>query len=415
MKLIVFVAKESEVENLGLMYLASVAQDYGYESILLKDNGQLAVDDIVDQEPSIVGFQVFTGYHQRMFQLADAVRERGAYVMIGGPHATYFTDDCWQHADQVYKGEAVTTFLTSNSFNSNLLDPEKWPLPYRGWPHGRIQNIMTSFGCVKRCSYCYNSQWQSLYDSYKVRQRSVDSVLGEADKCEAELIFFQDDFFGWDIKWLRDFAKRWSRPYHCQLRIDAVSEERLELLKKSGCTGVTYAIESANETTRRNILHRPIPTDRLWAKAELVRQSGLAVRTEQMLGLPTSDLEDELELLKLNCFLKPEIAWSSIFQPYRGTWLGEWCANNGWYSGNNDDIDGSFFKTTRLNFQVDRKVEIERLQEVFNLCSKLPNGWEVARAYVKDGDFRALLNKTREVSYNELYANRGQDRYATAH
>ena len=403
MKLLIFIAKGSEVENLGLMYLATIAQDYGYEPVLLKDNGQLTVEEILDQRPSIVGFQVFTGYHKRMFQLADQIRFTGTFVIIGGPHATYFTDDCWKHADQVYKGEAISTFLTPNVFNQDLLNPEEWPLPYRGWSSGKIQNIMTSFGCVKRCSYCYNSTWQEMYNNYQVRQRSVDSVLKEADLCNSDLIFFQDDFFGWNIKWLREFASKWTRPYHCQLRIDAISEERIDLLKKSGCTGVTYAIESSNETIRKDILHRPISDDRLWEKVKLIRESGLAVRTEQMLGVPTSTLEDELKLLELNCYLRPQIAWSAIFQPYLGTWLGNWCIENGWYQGNNDDIDDSFFKTTRLNFSDKRKVEIERLQEVFNLCSKFDQGQEVAKSYVESGDFKTLLAKTREVSYNGLY------------
>lgn len=410
MKRIVFVAKESEVENLGLMYLASIAIDKDYEPIYLKDGGALTAEEICSHHPDMVGFQIFTGYHKRMFELADQVRASGACVLIGGPHATYFFEDCQKHADMVYKGEAINTFMTGGSFDPKLVDPEKYPFPYRGWPHGSIQNIMTSFGCVKRCSYCYNSQWQEMYDSYQVRQRSVDSVIQEANQCPAPLIFFQDDFFGWNIKWLREFARRWRRPYHCQLRIDAVSQERLDLLLESGCTGVTYAIESANESIRKDILHRPVSDDRLWSKAELIKKSPLHVRTEQMLGLPTSTLEDELRLLELNCFLKPEIAWTSIFQPYRGTWLGEWCVKNGWYEGNNDDIDDSFFKTTRLNFPPDRKSEIERLQEVFNLCSKLPYGADIARSYVETGDFRILLSKVRETSYNGLYGEAGPGR-----
>lgn len=401
---ITFVRKQSEVESLGLMYLASKAKEKGHDCKLLNDDGFLTREDILRTNPDMVGFQIFTGYHKRMFQLADEVRS-SIRVEIGGPHATYFYEDCIRHADKVYKGEAINTFLSNDSFTS-LGNPEVWPLPYRGWTSGKVQNIMTSFGCVKRCSYCYNSTWQEMYDHYKVRQRSVDSVLREAETCTADLIFFQDDFFGWNIKWLREFAEKWNRPYHCQLRIDAVTEERLDLLLKSNCTGVTYAIESANEKIRRELLHRPVSDELLCKKANLIRQSKLKVRTEQMLGIPTSTLEDELKLLELNCFLKPEIAWTSIFQPYRGTWLGEWCVQNGWYEGNNDDIDDTFFKTTRLNFTKERKEEIERLQKVFNLCSKLENGMEIGKSFVKDGKFETLLEKTREISYDQLYRSK---------
>ena len=120
-----------------------------------------------------------------------------------------------------------------------------------------------------------------------------------------------------------------------------------------------------------------------------------------MLGIPETTLEDELELLRWNCFIKPDIAWASIFQPYRGTKLGEYCVEKGYYQGNNGDVGRSFFDSSPLNFPPERKKQIVFLQKIFSVCAHLPEGHILARKAIKE-------NKFFEVSkghfYNILYS-----------
>lgn len=127
--------------------------------------------------------------------------------------------------------------------------------------------------------------------------------------------------------------------------------------------------------------------------------NGIKLRTEQMLGLPNTTFEDELNLLKMNCEIRPTIAWTSIFQPYRGTELGEYCVNNGLYNGNNEDVDKSFFTNTVLNYSEERKKEIVELQKIFANCAHIPNGWEYARQIIKEGK-----NNLKEHLYSVLYS-----------
>ena len=98
--------------------------------------------------------------------------------------------------------------------------------------------------------------------------------------------------------------------------------------------------------------------DSIYKNCRKFLDCGMKLRTEQMLGLPNTTLEDELNLLKLNCEINPTVAWSSIFQPYRGTELGEYCVQEGLYEGNNDDMSEAFFKESVLNFTPERKKEI---------------------------------------------------------
>ena len=138
--------------------------------------------------------------------------------------------------------------------------------------------------------------------------------------------------------------------------------------------------------------------DDIFKNCKKILESGIKLRTEQMLGLPNTTLDDELNLLKLNCEIKPTIAWSSIFQPYRGTELGEYCVKNNLYTGNNEDVQDSFFKESVLNYSKERKEEIVKLQSIFTMCSHIPNGWEYAEQIVKYNN-----NNIKEHLYSILY------------
>jgi len=160
----------------------------------------------------------------------------------------------------------------------------------------------------------------------------------------------------------------------------------------------TIAIETYDEEYREKVLQRRMSNEKILKNCKKLTDNGIKLRTEQMLGLPNTTFEDELNLLKLNCEIKPTIAWSSIFQSYRGTELGEYCVNTGLYTGNNEDVNESFFTNTVLNYSEERKREIIELQKIFALCSHIPNGWEHARKVIKEEN-----NNLKEHLYSILY------------
>jgi radical SAM superfamily enzyme YgiQ (UPF0313 family) len=283
----------------------------------------------------------------------------------------------------------------------NLLIPDRENF-YKYSPihrDNRIKNIMTSFGCPFSCTYCYNSLYKEIYPGLKVRLRSVDSVIAEANTLDCDLIFFQDDFFGYNKTWLIEFNEKWGkRPYHAQMRIETLDDDKIDLLALSGCISATIAIEAYSEEYREKVLKRKMNNIQIVKNSEKLISSGIKLRTEQMLGLPNTTFQDELDLLKLNCMIKPTIAWSSIFQPYRGTELGEYCVQNGLYEGNNEDVEDSFFKDTVLNYPEERRREIVELQKIFALCAHIPNGWEYAKQIIKENK-----DNLKEHLYSVLY------------
>jgi radical SAM superfamily enzyme YgiQ (UPF0313 family) len=404
---ILLVQKFSIIEPLGLMVIGKAMMDAGHNvEYFLYKNKNINFDfDITKFD--LVGFSTYTGNHIEVYECCKYLKSIGIKTAIGGPHASFFYEECKKYADYSFRGESVVSFPKMDDtkiyplVDPNTLIPDRDNFYRYSKVHNdsKIKSMMTSFGCPFSCTYCYNSLFKEIYKNIKVRLKSVDSIIKESNNLECDLIYFQDDFFGFNKEWLKEFTEKWNkRPYHAQMRIETISEDRIDLLKESGCVSVTIAIEAYSEEYRETVLKRKMKNETIYTNCRKLLVSGIKLRTEQMLGLPNTTLEDELKLLKFNCEIKPTIAWSSIFQPYRGTELGEYCVQNGLYEGNNEDVSESFFKESVLKYSSERKEEIIKLQQIFAMCAHIPNGWEYAEQIVKHNN-----NNLKEHLYSLLY------------
>lgn len=405
---ILLVQKFSIIEPLGLMVIGKAMKDKGYDvDYYLYSGKYIPISLVQHRNYDLIGFSTYTGNHLEVYEACKKLKNSKIKTAIGGPHASFFYDECKQYADYVFRGESVLSFPNLDDkkiypmVDPDLLLPDREGFYAQSPEHknNRIKNIMTSFGCPFACTYCYNSLYKEIYPNLKVRLRSVDSVIEESKTLDAELIFFQDDFFGFNKKWMVEFNEKWNkRPYHAQMRIETLDDEKIKLLIKSGCVSATIAIETYDEEYREKVLKRRMKNDVIVNNCKNLLSGGIKLRTEQMLGLPNTTFEDELKLLKMNCEINPTIAWTSIFQPYRGTELGEYCVNQNLYNGNNEDVDASFFTNTVLNYPEERKREIVELQKIFALCSHIPEGWKYAEQIIKKGK-----DNLKEHLYSVLY------------
>mgnify|MGYP002682130884 FL=1 len=316
---ILLVHKFSIIDQLGLMILGKAMKDKGndvdYYLYKTKNIDFNEVDNLFSYD--LIGFSTYTGNHIEVYDACKTLRALGIKTAIGGPHASFFYEECKKYADFVFRGESVLSFPNIDDtriypmVDPDILLPDREGFYSQSLEHknNRIKNIMTSFGCPFSCTYCYNSSYKLIYPNIKVRLRSVNSVIEEAKTINAELIFFQDDFFGFNKKWLTEFNEKWNkRPYHAQFRIESLDNKKIELLIKSGCVSATIAIETYNEEYREKILGRKMKNEVIIKNCKKLLSNGIKLRTEQMLGLPNTSFEDELNLLKMNCEIKPTIA-----------------------------------------------------------------------------------------------------------
>lgn len=448
-KRLILVGKHSVIEPLGILYLLGLAKRLGWtcEVVLIRGSDFAPLFDAVTSfRPDLVGFSVWTGYHRAAFAAADRVRALGVGVMIGGPHATYFADDCARHADWVVKAEGFRLFrrilageLAPGVHFDETRMAEGFPQPDRDLVYDRypelarseIKSIFCSVGCPYQCSYCYAPSYNELYGGFALNLRPVDDIVAEALHIKArwplEMVYFQDDVFGFSIPWLREFVKAWRErvgvPWHCQIRLELTRDaERLDLFREGGCTGITLAIESGNDFLRRYVLLRPMPEALLVEGVRKVQSRGLALRTQQILAVPFSDLETDLETLALNNTLAPDIAWSSILAPYAGTAMGSLASDLGFYAGDNDDLDETFFARSVLRHAVDGRAQVEPwvraatrsphdnpLRRVVALAAR--DDPRRAEVFERDPSFRRVLPGSKPVARFTWRDDDDNDRY----
>jgi radical SAM superfamily enzyme YgiQ (UPF0313 family) len=152
------------------------------------------------------------------------------------------------------------------------------------------------------------------------------------------------------------------------MRPNQVTEEKVRLLAKCNCHSLKMAMESASSRLRVLINRGKMELSDIRKSIELLHKKGIKVELQNMIGLPTGDLDDDLFTLETTIKFKPDYAWVSIFQPYPGTELGFWCRENGWYSGDYSEITDSFFEKSVLNFDDQYKEQLKVLQKIFALC-----------------------------------------------
>ncbi len=379
MKRFLLVARYYSIEPLGILYLAGAVRDMpGWECKVLLVHGfdfEPLYETVRDWKPDLVGFQIWTGYHVPAFAACDRVREMGVPVVIGGPHATYFDEECGRHANWVVKGSGFGLFrqvlagMLPEGMSFDLKGrEEEFPMPdrdlvYEAYPelgNSPIKSIFGSVGCPFTCTYCYAPTFNEMHGGFRLTVRPVDDIVAEAKAIQKrwplKLIYFQDDIFGYDKRWLEEFAVKWRKEvgvaFHCQIRLELTrhdaGDRRLDLFREAGCSGITLAIESGNAFLRDRVLFRHMPDELIVDGCKKIIDRGLTLRTEQILAVPFSDTNTDLSTLDLNNRIGPTMAWTSILAPYEGTDIGTISKNFGIYSGNNDDLQESFFDRSVL-------------------------------------------------------------------
>lgn len=203
--------------------------------------------------------------------------------------------------------------------------------------------FMVGRGCPFHCAFCINKKLQDLYRDKGpfVRFRSVDNVIAEIkavtrDYTNIRKITFQDDILGLNKTWLAEFSARYGReiriPFRCNIRADGVNEEILSLLKQAGCTELWVGVECGNETLRNSLLNKQIPTQTIINAFRLIRSFNIASKAFNMIGLPGETPQNIEETFQLNKAIKPDIRSVTIFRPYPGTALYDYCAEKNWIS-----------------------------------------------------------------------------------
>lgn len=387
---VLLVVKNKFMESLGVMYLSSVIKKGGHECRIvdLKE----ASDFAHQWAPDIIGFSIMTGDREKFKILKEAIEFDLVYkpkgftsfspksnprpkFIVGGADPSFFPEG-YDWADEIVKGEGenwINKFLTKDNYATyDNIDSIPWP-DRTDFPNMKVMDFITSRGCPYKCTYCYNAKWAEMFPEQKgVRIRSVDDVIAEIKSVNPEYVYFQDSCFGIRMDWFAEFAKRMrdeiKKPYQCNFRPEQITDRRAYWLKESGCVAIRMALETSSDRLRELVGRNGYELKDMIIASELLRKYGIQYMIQNIIGLPTSTIEEDLDTLEFNIQCKPTYSWVSIYQPYPGTALGDMCKEKGWYRGDYSDITDSFFDTSFLEISSEHKEQLEVLQKVWAMC-----------------------------------------------
>ncbi|MFC2162079.1 B12-binding domain-containing radical SAM protein [Candidatus Altiarchaeota archaeon] len=211
-----------------------------------------------------------------------------------------------------------------------------WRHYHESWRlHDEFTYMMASRGCPYRCSFC---SWPQMLYSNKVRFRSVDRVLDEMQSLVSDHgvreIFFDDDTFTCNRKWMIDFCEGiisrginvvWS----CNGRVDNVDKDILVKMRRAGCRLIKFGVESASPVTLERIT-KGYTIEQVRVGFKAAREAGIMRHGTVMLGYPWETLEDMRNTIEFIKEIDVDTVQFSIPIVYPGTRLFEEAKKEGW-------------------------------------------------------------------------------------
>lgn len=284
----------------------------------------------------LVGLTVITGTAPRAYELAARFRERGATVVLGGPHVTLLPDEAQRHADSIVTGYAEDTWpALLRDFAAGCLkprytqDPELSlagrPCPRRDLlPAGRFltTNVFEATrACVHGCDFCVvPAAW-----GRRPYQKPVEEVVADIRQHGARKLIFVDLNLIAD----REYAARLFEAliplrvhwYGLSTILLADDAELLELAARSGCRGLLIGFESivpANLRQSGKGFNRPARFREVVAR---LHRHGIAVYGCFVFGLDHDTPDIFLETARFTVEAGIDLPRFAIVTPFPGTGL----------------------------------------------------------------------------------------------
>jgi radical SAM superfamily enzyme YgiQ (UPF0313 family) len=283
----------------------------------------------------VVGIGIHTGNALRGYAIGREARQRGAWVVYGGIHATLFPDEAVSHgaAHAVVRGDGdliwaqvVADCLAGQPLPvyeggriaGDQFASARWDLlPERRYMWASVQTVR---GCPKHCSFC--SVWRT--DGQEPRQRGVERVVREVVELRRlgfRFIALADDNFYpvtfedlaqarrradttrlHELEALREerfalMAKLAELPddlvFYTQITMEAAEDpEFLDAMKRAKILGALVGVESVTRDGLKDVYKGfNLAGDELVARLRVFRRHGIHVLGSFIFGLPSDTAE----------------------------------------------------------------------------------------------------------------------------
>jgi len=362
--------------SLGLGYLAAAVRKHHEVRILdcIKDNINPArlKDVLKTYKPDVVGLQCYTfdlNFIDEALKSAKGLG-KGIVTVTGGPHPSAASSEMMDifkdRLDFSFAGEAEEGFpelldlldkgrkdfdsvqglvwrqggLLRSNPKTVLGDMDRIPMPawdlirpetYPECQHGAffrqfpIAPIMLTRGCPYSCTFCAGG----VVAGKKIRRRSVDIVLKEITYLNKEHGIKEfhviDDNFTMNKDYAKEFLRKlkalnlgmtWAVPNG--VRMDALDEELLGLMKETGLYMISLGIESGSDKVLRD-MKKDLTTAKIKDCVRRINNAGIDAAGFFIIGFPGETVESIKDTMRLSLELKLARANFFTYLPFPGS------------------------------------------------------------------------------------------------
>ncbi len=353
---------------LGILYLSSYLKAKGFSVRVFDTTFESlpAFEVYVQRErPSIVGIYTNLMTKFNVLKMIRICKQVGAKVILGGPEPPYYAQEYLERgADVIVKGEGEQTlevliphlikhganeleqiegiaymgddghahetaprvFMSDLSANPHP-DREAVDVPryMNVWKthHGQSSvSVIHARGCPYTCTWCSHSVYGNTHRR-RTPDDAADEVLWIKERYNPDLIWYADDVFGINRRWLMQYAEALKRrgvriPFECISRADRLDEQVIDTLAEMGCFRLWNGSESGSQKIL-DAMQRKVNAEDVQVKTKMLQKKGIETGMFIMLGYEgetVDDLKQTVDHLKKS---NPDIFLTTVAYPIKGT------------------------------------------------------------------------------------------------
>jgi len=242
-----------------------------------------------------------------------------------------------------------------------------------------VASIITSRGCANRCVFCAD---HVIYKE-TCRFRSPENVIAEIEemikKYNIRIIFFFDANFLLSPNHVNRICelileKRLKFIWGCTGRVEYVSKDLLQLMKKAGCIRISYGVESGSPRILK-LMNKNISISQVKKAVAITKEVGLPVYISLLYGMPGETFKDAQMTRQLLNELKPDFVSQSAVIPYPGTDLYD------------DAIHQNLIKKARwesYSYLFNNLMEIPGMKKIFKYQKNIQRDFYISPLFLKN-------------------------------
>ncbi|MHB1347202.1 MAG: B12-binding domain-containing radical SAM protein [Candidatus Humimicrobiaceae bacterium] len=291
----------------------------------------------LETDADLVCLSFFSGFAPEAYRLSGEFRKRKKIVIGGGPHVTYCSKEASKFFDSIITGEAESVWgeMINDAKKLKLQKIYRGqPLSLAGRPTPRYDLLCSRFviphviqatrGCPHHCSFC-----SVPFLNPGFRMRPVNEVIRDMQyNCfrhwwQRKILWFWDDNLTVDRKFIKELLERMiplKRWWLSQASMDIADDtELLKLMKKSGCIGVFFGLESFDMQSLKEASKGQNKVADYKRKIRNLHRYGITVMAGFISGFDNDTTGSITAMAQRLYKIGVDVPFLSILTPFKGT------------------------------------------------------------------------------------------------